>query len=318
MWTAADLVTSVKLRAMLPTSSSAPGTADADVLAHANDELQSRLVPLLLSINEELLVATTDVTLVAGQAVYRVPDRAAAARLRDVHLVVGGNLVRLAHIEPERMGLWTSAAQGQPQAFVMEAGGLRLIPTPATGSTLRVRYYVRPGQLTTTSTDFAQVLTVTSPTATEFTCTLGSGLTPVALSGYLYDLVSGRPPFETLALDGSCLSAGSGYLMSFTSGWAGLQARLSSIGWTGADYLTLRGMSPVPQVPSEAHPLLIQRTVCRMLLQLGRLDEADRAEREADRLERVMLTLLSPRADGSPRKMLGLHQQRQQLWRWGW
>lgn len=317
MWTAADLVTSVKLRAMLPTSSSAPGTADADVLAHANDELQSRLVPLLLSVNEELLVATTDVTLVAGQAVYRVPDRAAAARLRDVHLVVGGNLVRLAHIEPERMGLWTSAAQGQPQAFVMESGGLRLIPTPASGSTLRVRYYVRPGQLTTTASDYAQVLTVSANSATEFTCTLGTGLAPTGVAGPLFDVVSGRPPFETLALDGTCTSI-LPTTMSFPGGYVGLQARLSTVGWTGADYLTLRGMSPVPQVPSEAHPLLIQRTVCRMLSQLGRLDEADRAEREADRLERVMLSLLSPRADGSPRKMLGLHQQRQQLWRWGW
>jgi hypothetical protein len=310
MWTAADLVAAVKLRAMLPTSSSAPGTADSDVLAHANDELQSRLVPLLMSVNEEFFTFTTDVALVSGQAVYRVPDRAAAAKLRELNLVSGNVLLNLPRIEPEQLTRFLAGgAVGVPAAFVMEAGGVRLVPTPSASSmTLRMRFFFRPGELTATTSNYATITTATPTSSTEVTLTLGTGLVPSASTSYLYDLISGRPPFEYLAMDGTCESALTPYDMRFSAGYSGLQSATSAIGWTGADYLAVRGLSPVPQLPSEVHPLLVQRTLCRVLQQLGRYETLDRAEREADRLEKVALSLLSPRVDGAPRKMRGVLQ----------
>jgi hypothetical protein len=173
--------------------------------------------------------------------------------------------------------------------------------------TLRMRFFFRPGELTATASNYATIATATPTSSTEVTLTLGTGLTPAALSGHVYDLISGRPPFEYLAMDGTCLSS-SPYITRWPAGYSGLQSAASAIGWTGADYLAVRGLSPVPQLPSEVHPLLVQRTLCRVLQQLGRYETLDRAEREADRLEKVALSLLSPRVDGAPRKMRGVLQ----------
>jgi hypothetical protein len=295
---ASALVSTVKLRCMLPTSSSAPGTADADVMAHANDELQSRCVPLLMSMNEEFLTSTTDVPLVGGQAVYRVPDRCAGSKLRDVTLLAGNVVIHLPRIEPEMLNQFVTNATGTPVAFVMEAGGVRLVPTPsAIGLSLRMRYFVRPGAMVTA----AGFAALTSATVSGLTATLGQTLGPTATDGHLYDVVSARPPFEFLAMDGACTDAVAvnPSHITFASVSPGIQA---------GDYLCQSDTSPLVQLPTEMHSLLAQLTVCRMLQQLGQYDKLDRASAEVARLEKVALNCLTPRVDGAPRKMRGLLQ----------
>lgn len=301
---ASDLVNTVKLRCMLPTSSSAPGTADTDVLAHANDELQSRCVPLLLSMNEEFLASTIDVPLVGGQAVYRVPDRCAASKLRDVTLLVGNVVIHLPRIEPEMLNQFVTNATGTPVAFVVEAGGIRLVPTPgAIGMSLRMRYFVRPGVMATTG--FA---VLTSASVSGLTATLGQTLAPTSSDGHLYDVVAARPPFELLAMDGVCTDAvaANPSHITFASVSPGIQA---------GDYLCYRDTSPLVQLPVEMHSLIAQLTVCRMLQQLGQYDKLDRATREVDRLEKVALNCLTPRVDSAPRKMRGILQSQRRA---GW
>jgi hypothetical protein len=319
MWLASDLIATVKLRCMLPTSSSAPGTADADVLAHANDELQSRLVPLLMSINEEYFVATTDVPLVAGQAIYRVPDRNAASKLREVTLIVGNVVIDLPRIEPERLKMFVAGATGVPAGFVLEAGGIRLIPTPTSGGmSVRMRYFVRPGQLTTTAADFTTVTAAVWSSSTTCLVTHGAGLGPETGDGIVYDLIAGRPPFEYVAMDGTCddaVASPSSNIVFSTGVSQSSPGAQSSLGLAGVDYLTVRDRSPVVQLPVEMHSLLAQRTVCRMLQQLGQYDKLDRAEKEASRLEAVALNVLTPRVDGAPRKMRGILQSQRRA---GW
>lgn len=319
MWLASDLITTVKLRAMLPTSSASPGTLDADVLAHANDELQSRLVPLVMATNEEYFTFTVDVPLVGGQAVYRVPDRCAGSKLRELTLLVGATIIDLPRIEPERLSQLINGAAGVPAGFVMEAGGVRLVPTPTSGGmSLRMRYYVRPGQLTTAVADFASIVSVNSLTSTRADVVISTGgVMPAGSDGNLYDIVCGRPPFEHLVMDATCFSAfGANIVLEFSLGSsASVQGRESTAGFTGADYVAKRDLSPIVQLPVELNSLLAQRTVCRILQSLGQYDKLDRAEREAERLERVALSLLTPRVDGAPRKLRGLLQNTR---RGGW
>lgn len=319
MWLASDLISTVKLRAMLPTSSASPGTLDADVLAHANDELQSRLVPLVMSASEEYFTATVDVPLVGGQAVYRVPDRCAGSKLRELTLLVGATIIDLPRIEPERLSQLINGAAGVPAGFVMEAGGVRLVPTPTSGGmSLRMRYYVRPAQLTATAADFSAIATVNSLTATLADVIIAAGgVLPTVGDGNLYDVVCGRPPFEALVMDAQCTSAtGTHIALTYSLGSsASVQGSSSSAGFSGADFVTKRDRSPIVQLPAELHSLLAQRTVCRILQSLGQYDKLDRAEREADRLERVALSLLTPRVDGAPRKLRGLLQNTR---RGGW
>lgn len=313
MWLASDLINTVKLRAMLPTSSASPGTLDADVLAHANDELQSRMVPLVMSTNEEYFTATVDVPLVGGQAIYRVPDRCAGSKLRELTLLVGATIIDLPRIEPERLSQLINGASGVPAGFTMEAGGVRLVPTPASaGMSLRMRYFVRPGQLTVTATEFGPISSVTYVSGTV--ATLAASSITVTTSSML-DVVASRPPFEPLALDGLSSGATSPYTVTFSALSPSVQAAASTVGFLGGDYLTYRDRSPIVQLPAELHSLLAQRTLCRILQSLGQYDKLDRAEKEADRLERVALSLLTPRVDGAPRKLRGLLQNTR---RGGW
>ena len=316
-WLASDLVATVKLRAMLPTSSSAPGTADADVLAHANDELQSFMVPMLLSINEEYFTATTDVPLVAGQDVYRLPDRSAASKLREVWAVGGNILINLPRIEPEALNQWVNNATGVPAAFIMEAGGIRLVPKPsASGYSLRMRYFARPALMTVDTAQYARILTASylSPSSTTLTLahstTAGQGmLTPSLGDGYLYDLIAGRPPFEHLGFQGWCTAVGPNFRFSWPDTISpSLQGATGANGAQIGDFITALDVSPIVQLPQELHSLLAQRVTARILHQLGRFDAASAATTEAERMAKVALNMLTPRVDGAARVVMGLLQ----------
>lgn len=289
-FTTTDLLSTVRLRGMLP-STATLGVQDSDILQHANDEMQSRLVPLVESVNEEFYVTTTDVALVSGQAAYRLPNRNSGSKLRDLKLVIGGVQQPLVRIEPEKVSAWVSTATGFPQAFYLEAGAVVLVPTPAvSNATLRMRYFVRPGQFVTNAaptTSTVASVSYSGPTATVTTSVVvGSGAVSV-------DCLAYRPPFEYLALNGS----GSGGIYTLPN---------SSPNIAVGDYVSLADQSPLLQLPVELHSLLAQRTLCRVLQQLGYSDKYAMASDEADRLEEVALKLLSPRVDGAPKKMRGV------------
>ncbi len=307
---ASELLAAVRLRAMLPSAVTAPGTADADLLSYANQEISSNLVSLVMSVTEEFFVATTDVALTAGQAIYRVPSRAIGGKLREVWMLYGNSLLHLPRIEPEQLTKFVTNSSGIPAAFVMEAGGIRLVPTPSnTGLVIRMRYFVAPGQLTTTATKFGSVdaFAQYGGSPNDMTMQMGAVGGAGSLTSFnpnvLYDVICGNTPNEYLALD--CDSPASNRLHC-SAGFANMRFADSEDGFIGCDYVAVRGYSPLVQLPAELIPLLIARVTHRVHMALGQLEKADRAEREIAKLEARALQLLSPRVDGSPKKVFGL------------
>lgn len=277
-WLTSDLISDVRRRAMLPTTALI-STADTDILAHANAEMSSRIIPTVLSANEEFYVTALDVPVASGQSAYRVPNRSIGGRIREVQLLQGNILQNLTRLEPEQLTRFTSNASGYPMAFYMDAGAMNLIPTPgAAGVSIRVRYYVRPGVFTNTSTDFGVITSVSYASST--TVTIGFSSTTTT-NGGKYDIIACRPPFEYLCVEGVASASGAG-VVTLTS--SSLSPNIAV-----GDYLTQKDLSPVMQCPVEVHSWLAQLTTCAFLEQLNYGAKLAPAKARADELEAQVL-----------------------------
>lgn len=296
-YTAQYLIDTVRLRGMLP-NAVVLGTQDADILNHANYEMENTVVPMVLSVSEEFYVATVDIPLVANQTQYRIPNNNVGGRVRNVALLQGDVLTPLARLEPERLAAYTVNAIGAPRAFFMDGGNINLVPGPSSaGGALRVKYYMRPGQLSNTASDYVKLSGVSYNSAkTILTFGAGGGggtLVPVA--GQAYDFIANRSPFETQVQVGT-IAAGFTLTMS-----TNLPQTIAN-----GDYICNPDTSPVMQVPVEAQSYLVQRTLCSVLEQLGDNAKLEPALARAEKLKEATMMALSPRTDGNPQKMRGL------------
>lgn len=300
-WTTTDLLQDVRRRGMLPTAT-ATGTTDSDLLEHANNEMASRLVPLVASVNEEFYVQTKDVSIVSGRAAYRMPNRNAGGKLRDVSYVLGATLNPLARIEPEMLSQWILNPAGTPFGFYLEAGAINLLPQPQSAGVIRMKYFVRPGRFTNTATDYG---VVTSVSYSGNSVTIGFSGSLSTSNGSSYDVIAFRPPFEYLVTDGVASGSGAGTVTLTVSSPTTPAPDLSPNIAVG-DYITKQDLSPIMQLPVELQSLLAQRTVCAVMEAFNFTEKLENAERVYARMEQAALSLLAPRVDGSPKKMRGL------------
>lgn len=321
-WMTSDLLADVRRSGMLPDSAPS-GVSDADILAHANKELQSRLLPLVNSVREEFYVQTVTQPLVAGQQFYRIPGRSIGNRLRDVLIQQSdGTLTNLVRLTPEAYAeLQTTVPGPYPWAFYLESDSVMLVPTPSTGPTasLLFKYLIRPNFLVAHNDNKTpHVIGVTKFSTTTVITHTGSGSFNSAASGSL-DIVSVKPPFRTVMISttptnhatGSIEVPNSALPSDFTTdnfgGGAGKGAVISAA-----------ETSSVVQLPPELHNLLYQRTLCRVLQSIGDLEALQAAEANAAQMERDAVGLIANRTEGEPKKVVSrlLFQPRRRYGRW--
>jgi hypothetical protein len=304
-WLADDLLSDVRRSGMLPDSSPS-GVADADILAHANKELQSRLLPLVMSVREEFYVQIAQQSLVANQQGYRIPARGIGNKLRDVLLLLNDNTIRnLVRLAPEQYAEIITTTGPYPWAFYLESDSVMLVPTPSTTSacTLQLKYLIRPNFLV--KSDATATPTVTTVQAN----TPSTGLTRINHSATgtdlhtstKLDIVAAKPGFRTLVISATPTASGNGYVVFNSSD---VPSDFSTANNAG-DYISAEQTSPVIQLPPELHNLLYQRTLCRVLQSIGDLESLQAAEANAVEMERGALTLISNRTEGEPKKVVG-------------
>ncbi len=282
-FTSTELLASLKRRGLIPTATATFSAADFYKIV--DEEMQTYIVPLLLSVKEEYLVVSEDVTVTAGTTEYYIPQRAIANRLRDVTLADGnGSYHPLTRLEPENIDAFAERIHGAGGYYLQ---GNKIVLSSATSSgTMRLTYYQRPGRVVATTA------------VGEITAIAGINVTIAAApatftTSVTYDFVKGRPGFDTLGKDYSASAAGT--TMTFTSS--------PPTGLAVGDFITLSQESPIAQAPVELHPLLSQRVTATVLHALGDA-KAENAYGVADKMEARILKLLSPRTDGSTRKVV--------------
>jgi len=296
-YTGEDVCTEVRRGGSLP-SSSVTGTADADILAHADAELRDTLVPLMLGVREELYQRVFDVPVVAGTAAYRINKRAALSRINTVQWINGdGSGFNLSRFEPKQIAelCLLSTATGQPYAYYLEGSRVVLYPSPGGTGTLRIRAFVRPGRLIlTTEASSTLAISAVSVGATLTTITTAAhGITTTAVR----DVIAGTPSFEHLAVDATATQT------------AATTVTLPNVSFSTppavGDYIGLSDVTPMIQLPVELHPALVELTIARLLRALGKSSEAADHSAEAQRMVAVGIQALTPRVDTADRKILG-------------
>jgi hypothetical protein len=289
-----DLITAIKRRAAVPTSQVT--FTNTDFLALTDEEIRSKMVPLILKTQEEYFIRLYDYAVTANQAGYLIPTRAIANKLRNVQIVDSNNDLNRADLErlsPEDLFSGYSGSAYvtiQKSGFYLEGNKVVLFPTPnQTQSLLRLSYYCRPNVLVET-TDCAKVTAIDT---TNKQITVDALPSTISTSTPL-DFVKANPGFECSAIDQTPTNI-AGMVLTFASA---LPSDLAV-----GDYVCLAGQSCVVQIPVELQPLLTQYVVVRVLSAQGDSQALADAGKELQKLEENALLLISPRVDGKAKRV---------------
>ncbi len=292
-WDTTALLASIRRRCGAP-ASPGTGTTDLDLLAKADEELRTGLLPTMLAVREEFYTwppsddASYDLPLVPGRVEYPIPSRAIGGKLRDVVLVDSSisppRLISLDEFRPEDLP-GRSRTPGKPYAFLLRGNTVAVVPAPpasVANLTLRLSYHMRPSQLVASVP--LMVVTGIDYNANQVAVAASSN----RVAGDTMDFVKGRPHFDTLAIDYALVDVtGSTYTFDALP-----------LGLVSGDYVCLGETVPVPQLPVELHPVLAQRVANSVLADLGATERLADGVRQLERLEAAAAVLLTPRVEG--------------------
>lgn len=288
-WLASEFLSMVRRKASLADSANSPdGTTDADLLLIADQEIQTQLVPLLVSAREEFFVLKQSTAFTGTASRVRVPGRTIGGRVRDVRAVVGGIDNAMTRWQPtDKPWLQPTSAPGPLSGYYLEGEWIQLLPAPTQPGTLDVYYLGRPSRLTVTASDF-RAITVTSST----TWTFATGAT----FGSTVDLVRGTSGLTALAQD----LAGTGTTTTFVP----TDTTITAMAVVG-DYVCKPDVTPLIPMPVEFHGVLVSRVVAAVLRQLGKYGEASEEMKHADIVTERALELLTTRTESQTANVRG-------------
>lgn len=284
-YTTADFLTDLRLRVLAPGDTNV--WDETDFLRLADAEIQTTILPLVMSLMADYYVTYTDQAIVANQPAYDIPARAVGMRLREVKIVTtNGALDDPPLIDLEAL---ETTLPGTRKGFLVRMNQVWIYPTPASASgTLRQFFWLRPSRLIET-TGAAQISAIDTGTGVVTVSSIPDTYT----TGQRFDFVRADGASEPRAIDQTC-SLVDGTDMSFASLPDGLAV---------GDYVTLAGETPIPQIPAELRPLLCAATAVRVCesMQLPGLDSARKTQEET---EKKLGMLFTPRVVGAPKKIV--------------
>lgn len=298
-YTADDLVSSIRRRAQYPSSAQDGKLSDADILALADEEMQTTMLPLILSAVEEYYVKSSDSAIVANQTDYRIPSRAVGGALRDItYIDTNGNEFSLPEVALEQHSEYLRTNSGnwsRQTAYTIVGDHVRILPTPsAAGGSVRFYYNWRPGRLVLTTS--SQVTDITGIASATYTVTA----TPASWgTSTEFDLVQAKPNFDLLT-DATTPSA-------VDSGGTNLVFAEAITDAAVGDWFCETGVSPVLQVPVELQPLLISATLIRCLMATGDLEAAQLEEAKMSQQRANVQMLIDPRNKGESRRIVNIY-----------
>jgi len=283
-WTCDGLVTSIKRRASMPTSQSL--FTVADLLALADEEMQTVIFPVIMSIKGDYFVNNSDTTMTTATS-YAIPNDAIGLKLKDAYwLDADGEehqipSVNLADVTGEVIRGWLGIG------YYLQKNSVILTPNSKDGDTLRLKYYRRAskmvpndegGQITAINTGSGVVDVDNIPTAWAITDT--------------FDAIDQNPGFETQDSD-LTISAITTTQMTFDD------VTNLAVG----DWVCMAGETTIPQITPEAHSLLAQSVAVKCLESLGD-PKMLVAQGKFEQIKTNFIDMVAPRADGQVKKII--------------
>jgi hypothetical protein len=286
-YTTEELVKAIKRRSTSPTSQQLFKVED--YVDFANDEMETNIIPLIMSVREEYFVDHIDVV-VPNQSTlfeFQIPSDAIGQKLRDV-CVLNTSTNEITPI-PRLSIDYVSGISGGVRGYLLKNNSISLYPVGAfSGLTLRVFYFKRP--LTLVPLNKAAKITQVNTNTNQIVV---SNLPNSWVVGDKLNVVKPNQPFNTSVAEVS-ITALSNPTITLSS-VAGIEV---------GDYISLKGFSCIPQIPVEAHKVLAQATAVKVLEALGDFEGMMAAEKKLEQNKSDMLKVLSPRVDGSVKKIV--------------
>jgi len=307
--TTSALVNTIMRRALIPTDQST-FTSD-DIQDIMNEELGIHVLPMLIRAHEEYSVIDEDVPLTSDTSRYKIPYRAVGNKLREVQYVdSSGSPFEMTRVSledrPETQRGYTNNRYMQ---FYLQDDNVVLLNDQLSSGSLRMSYYVRPNTLV--KDNRAGIITNVAKGATQTVFTLAAFPDHFS-STTVFDFIQGKSPNKIKAFDITVDSLDSVALtLTFNN------SDLTAVDLAGStpkeltfligDHIMKESETIVPQLPTELHPILAQRTAVKLLEALGDTEGMRNAQQELERMEYNANTLIENRAEGSPQKIRNRH-----------
>jgi hypothetical protein len=297
-WTSAQVLTDVRRKASLPTTST--DWTDAVILREASDVLYSFTGWALAQGGEGRLLSSLDRPVTAalsgayGAREFALPALAIAGTIDGVTWTDANaqNQSRLARIDGADEATYsTPIGTGSPGAYALIGDRIRVYPAPTTGGTLRISYQRRHPELVADSAATAGTLaSIAAATSTTTTLTESVGLTGLAVGDTL-DVLRSSYPYAPILANAEVTA-----LPNATSITIDQPLALLSGHDTVGARIVRAGQSPYVAMPLELRTCFSEKTAANILRVMGDLTGSQVLEQSATQeLSRVMM-MLSPRA----------------------
>jgi hypothetical protein len=298
-YTTDDLLTSVKVRTLAPTSQST--FTDANIVMLMNEELQLQLVPEILAIREDFFLTSKQVPLTAQVSNYRIPERAMGNALKEVFYVDGsGTRTQLTHTDIGIKATFLNTT-GLPTYFYFEGDEISVVPTPgASTGNLEFWYFQRANQLVQTE-DVTKITAINSVGGTT-TFTVDTDLSSViTVASTKLDVLSAKSPFLLWAED---LTASAVTASSIAMATSGLVDAASTVLPQVGDYICLAQQANIPMIPQEFHPILAELVAGRLMEALGDTAKLQLIQGKLQAMRMSAMKMISNRVEQQPRTLI--------------
>lgn len=293
-YTTAQLLTSIRNKGNIPTSQTP--FSNADLLLLADDELDTALLRQLLSVRENYYLTYKDYV-IATDGIYELPARCIADAVANVQLLNGTTVTNIDRSEVSQQFATNESPSGFYSFFFM-GSSINLQPNPTSGY-VRIWYYERPNTMVLTS-QAAQVTVIAGNVLTFDT------IPTTITTGTACDFIQDQPHFNSLGIDQTPTVVTSSQL-TFSDVPDDLAV---------GDWVSLAGQTPVPQIPVEFRPLLVQRVVVKYNEIQGYLDKMKASQTKLEAMEKDLLQLINPRASGAPKRVVPNQNLTGGTWQW--
>lgn len=286
-----SFLTKVKRRITIPSNQEL--LDNDDMLAMADDVTREQMVPLIMSVNQNYFVTTSNIPVEEGVTVYDIPYRSIGRGLRDLKMVQNGDssaISDMAMIALEDAHRFGSIANPSLY-FYFRGDKIILVPEPQSSDYTMLCYYnLQPSQYVQ-NTDAALVVSIAGAVVT---C---SSVPDSMIAGVDVDFVQGKSGCSILEMDVEILTA-----TSTTITFASSDDIPEDL--VAGDYISLAGTTPVIQMPDEAVPLLECWTAERICYAIGDFDGAQILVNRAQKIEENLKKVLTPRIEGAQTKIV--------------
>jgi hypothetical protein len=299
--TSKTLIDSATRRAMIPKSQVT--FTEEDFLAFANEEMDTAVIPYVMSFHEDYFLFDENVPLQKGVSQYAIPYRAAGNKLRDVAFQdTGNNIFEMTRILVEDISFYqhngNTGSNSPLRAFYIKNNDVCLMPEIGLDiqGHIRMYYYIRPSALV--SEDRAMIVQAIDTVTGQVTV---DKIPTIFGINTLVDFIKVKSPHKCMSIDKAITNVDTvNNIISFST--TDLPSKL-----VVGDHICVAEECIIPQIPTDLHSLLSQRMACRCLEALGDQQGLAAANAKLTEMELKLGTVVDDRVEGSAIKVVNRH-----------